>query len=56
VGSFPVFNVADASITVGAAVLFLGIWMMEIVERKRKRDAAAQDHPPAETPNEATSE
>ena len=36
VGTFPVFNVADASISVGAAVLFLGIWMMEIAEKKKK--------------------
>ncbi len=36
VGSFPVFNVADASISVGAAVLFLGIWIMERNEKKKK--------------------
>ncbi|HSO13674.1 MAG TPA: signal peptidase II [Anaerolineales bacterium] len=49
VGTFPVFNVADASITVGAAVLFLGIWMMERAERKK----AGQN---SETPSEVTSE
>jgi len=37
VGTFPVFNVADASISVGAAVLFLGIWMMEVAEKKKKK-------------------
>jgi lipoprotein signal peptidase len=26
VGSFPVFNVADSSITVGVIVLLLGVW------------------------------
>ena len=37
VGTFPVFNVADASISVGAVVLLLGVWLME---RKEKRDKA----------------
>lgn len=36
IGKFAVFNVADASISVGAAVLFLGIWMMERREKKNK--------------------
>ena len=29
VGGFPVFNVADASISVGTAVLILGVWIQE---------------------------
>lgn len=29
VGSFPVFNVADASISLGVAVLILGMWIKE---------------------------
>ena len=33
VGNFPVFNIADASISVGAAVLFLGVWLRERAER-----------------------
>ena len=56
VGKFPVFNVADASITVGAAVLFLGVWMMEIAERKKNKETAKQENPPGETPSEVTSE
>jgi signal peptidase II len=40
VGSFPVFNVADASISVGAAVLFLGIWIMERNEKKKKEETS----------------
>ncbi len=35
IGSFPVFNVADASISVGVAVLLLGIWLKEKSEKSR---------------------
>jgi signal peptidase II len=35
VGVFPVFNVADASITVGVAVLLLGVWMKDRSEKKK---------------------
>ena len=35
VGDFPVWNVADASITVGVAILLLGIWMQE---RRQKQE------------------
>lgn len=56
VGNFPVFNVADASISVGAAVLFLGILIMEGAERKKKRETAEQDTQPGDRPSEATSE
>ena len=36
VGNFPVFNMADARISVGAAVLFLGVWLRERAERKER--------------------
>ena len=39
VGTFAVFNVADASISVGAAVLFIGIWMMERKEKIMKKES-----------------
>ena len=39
VGAFPVFNVADSSITVGVIVLLLGVW---IKERQEKKKAAEQ--------------
>jgi signal peptidase II len=39
VGSFPVFNIADASITVGVLVLLLGVWLKE---REEKRNASNQ--------------
>ena len=53
VGKFPVFNVADASITVGAAVLFIGIWMMEMAEKKNKE---SNDGNTNATANEVTNE
>jgi signal peptidase II len=39
VGKFPVLNIADASISVGVAVLFIGMWLQE----RQKKEA-----PPAE--------
>jgi signal peptidase II len=33
IGNFPVFNVADASITFGVVVLVLGVWIKERSER-----------------------
>jgi len=35
VGVFPVFNVADSSITVGVIVLLLGVWLKEQQEKKK---------------------
>ncbi len=43
VGTFPVFNVADASITIGAAVLFLGVWLTERAEKKNPNPAGAPE-------------
>jgi signal peptidase II len=46
VGTFPVFNIADASITVGCVVLLLGVWWQErAAKRKRAQTAAAPDQP-----------
>ena len=56
VGKFPVFNVADASITVGAAVLFLGVWLTERAAKKKKKETINQDNPPGETPSEVASD
>ncbi len=39
VGTFAVFNMADASISVGTAVMLLGVWMME----KREKQAQIKD-------------
>jgi signal peptidase II len=38
VGTFPVFNLADASISVGVAVLVAGMWLED---RRRPRDAGS---------------
>jgi signal peptidase II len=53
VGRFPVFNIADSSITVGVVVLLLGVWWQERTERakKEKTQAASSDQP-----SEVTSE
>jgi signal peptidase II len=35
VGDFPVFNIADSSISVGVAILLLGAWLKDQAERKQ---------------------
>ncbi len=35
VGAFPVFNVADAAISIGVVVLLIGVWMKERAEKKK---------------------
>jgi signal peptidase II len=41
VGTFPVFNVADASISVGVAVLILGVWFKERAEKRKASEQSA---------------
>lgn len=48
VGTFPVFNVADSSITVGTFVLLIGIYLQERAAMKHKNDAAKSE--PASEP------
>jgi len=36
VGTFPVFNVADASISVGTVILLLGVYLQERAAQKEK--------------------
>jgi signal peptidase II len=49
VGNFPVFNIADASISVGVVVLLIGVWAQERAEKasQQEEDAQIED----ETPN-----
>lgn len=43
VGEFPVFNVADASISLGVVVLFIGMWMQERQKKaEQKNDNSAE--------------
>jgi signal peptidase II len=41
VGNFAIFNIADSSITVGVAVLLLGIWLQDRREKKEALEQAA---------------
>lgn len=56
IGKFAVFNVADASISVGAAILFIGVVMLERAERKKKEQESLEQNHSGETPSEVTSE
>jgi signal peptidase II len=54
VGEFAVFNVADASISVGTVLLVIGMWLKERQEKAVAVTAAAQDvsgETPAQTPH-----
>ena len=42
IGTFPVFNVADSAISVGTAVLVLGVWLSERAEKPRPTEAGKQ--------------
>lgn len=42
-GTFPVFNIADASISVGVVVLLFGVWLKERKEKKLAAEKAADD-------------
>jgi signal peptidase II len=45
VGSFPVFNIADASISVGTAVLLLGVYLQERASHKAALPASEPGQP-----------
>lgn len=37
VGNFPVFNIADASISIGVAILLIGVWYLERQEKAKQK-------------------
>ncbi|GAB4497225.1 MAG: signal peptidase II [Anaerolineales bacterium] len=45
IGAFPVFNIADASISVGVAVLLLGVWLKEREEKTKAAQASTETVP-----------
>lgn len=45
VGNFAVFNVADASITVGVAVLLIGMWLQDKRDKKSNLSAGSEETP-----------
>jgi signal peptidase II len=51
IGTFPVFNVADSSISVGVAILLLGVWIKEMQEHKQAQADASAEHPGVEPAN-----
>ncbi|HTX90238.1 MAG TPA: signal peptidase II [Anaerolineales bacterium] len=57
VGNFAVFNVADSSISVGVAILVLGVWIKENADKKKAAAAkAAEAEPVAPKGDEAKGE
>lgn len=42
VGNFPVFNVADASISMGVVILFISMWLQERSRLSQEKEAASQ--------------
>jgi signal peptidase II len=51
VGKFPVLNIADASISVGVALLFVGMWLQE--KNKKVQPPTEAENPPSSQPDAA---
>ncbi len=45
IGNFPVFNIADASITVGVGVMILGLWWKEKKEKEAHQSSIKTEKP-----------
>jgi len=56
VGTFPVFNVADSSISVGVVVLLLGIWIKERQEKKKAAELQVSSDQPSVESEQVNSE
>lgn len=37
IGNFPVFNIADASVTIGVLILLIGVWLQDLHEKAAQR-------------------
>jgi signal peptidase II len=48
IGNFPVFNVADASITLGVVILLLGVWWKEGFENRAASEEEVEESNPAD--------
>lgn len=53
IASFPVFNIADASISSGVAVLIIGMWIQERRLRSTQTESEAHLEEAGNTPSEA---
>ena len=42
VGNFAVFNVADASVTVGVGIMIFGLWVQENKQRKKNKEGVPE--------------
>jgi signal peptidase II len=49
VGRFPVFNIADASVTVGVGIMILGVWIQERKEKQSAQNKQSQEEEHSET-------
>lgn len=59
VGTFPVFNVADASISIGVAILIIGVWWKDREEKASQPPSESEsppDSPSDSLPKETWSE
>lgn len=52
IGNFPVFNVADASISVGVAILLVYVWLQDRREKQNQPEPVAEEPMDEFTPGE----